>query len=409
MKHWALFLVLAFLGFLVGKVAAKDNQSQFKQVQVKHFTLADGVGLSQNFIKYFDDGLRAQLQKENLARLVADETATVPAADAPDSIVVEGEFTCFVKARGFHLGRLCVEIKLYRTSDHQLIKTLTPEISLGPDKEKHLANFNGEYVGKEIRKTAKDLPALASFPPGPPLQATTPSAAAPVSQTPPPNADVLTNSSVLEMVTAKLPEEVIITKIQVSPTNFDVSTPALAELNQRGVSPAIIKAMLIAPKVAPAPVQPPVTAGADVHDPGTPGQQHFSIAEGVSLPAQINPQNYLKLFADELRTQLQKRNIPVQVAADGAGAPETDAAGSPVVECRITDVSKGDGSLARPVMITVESNLYRRGNHTLIKTATSRVKAIGGPHGRGTPLYDDKTLASWTAAWVLGDIKKVLK
>jgi len=230
-----------------------------------------------------------------------------------------------------------------------------------------------------------------------------------VSQTPPPNADVLTNSSVLEMVTAKLPEEVIITKIQVSPTNFDVSTPALAELNQRGVSPAIIKAMLIAPKVAPAPVQPPVTAGADVHDPGTPGQQHFSIAEGVSLPPQINPQDYLKLFADELRTQLQKRNIPVQVAADGAGAPETDAAGSPVVECRITDVSKGDGSLARPVMITVESNLYRRGNHTLIKTATSRVKAIGGPHGRGTPLYDDKTLASWTAAWVLGDIKKVLK
>ena len=40
----------------------------------------------------------------------------------------------------------------------------------------------------------------------------------------PPDPNVLTNKSILEMVSAKLPEEVVITKIQMSKTNFDLST-----------------------------------------------------------------------------------------------------------------------------------------------------------------------------------------
>jgi hypothetical protein len=65
----------------------------------------------------------------------------------------------------------------------------------------------------------------------------------------------LTNNSIVEMVTAKLPEEVVITKIQTSPNHFDLSTPALSDLNQKGVSAAIMKAMLMAPKAA-VPVAP---------------------------------------------------------------------------------------------------------------------------------------------------------
>jgi hypothetical protein len=69
---------------------------------------------------------------------------------------------------------------------------------------------------------------------------------------------VLTNISIIEMVTAKLPDEIVITKIQVSPNNFDLSTPALADLNQKGVSVAVMKAMLMAPK---APAAPPANKG----------------------------------------------------------------------------------------------------------------------------------------------------
>lgn len=54
----------------------------------------------------------------------------------------------------------------------------------------------------------------------------------------------LTNKSVVEMVAAKLPEEIIIAKIQTSKTNFDLPTPARVELNNSGVSPNVVKAMM---------------------------------------------------------------------------------------------------------------------------------------------------------------------
>jgi hypothetical protein len=55
---------------------------------------------------------------------------------------------------------------------------------------------------------------------------------------------ILTNRSVIELVQDKLPEEVIITKIQTSKTNFDVSTNGLVALNKAGVPASIIKTMM---------------------------------------------------------------------------------------------------------------------------------------------------------------------
>src|ERR1039457_6915275 len=51
--------------------------------------------------------------------------------------------------------------------------------------------------------------------------------------------EILTNDSVIEMVTAGLPDEIIIAKITSSKTSFDLSTPALAKLTQSNVSTAI--------------------------------------------------------------------------------------------------------------------------------------------------------------------------
>ena len=57
-------------------------------------------------------------------------------------------------------------------------------------------------------------------------------------------ADVLTNDGVVTMVNSGLGDDVIIGKIRVSQTQFDLSTQALLDLKSRGVSEAIIKAML---------------------------------------------------------------------------------------------------------------------------------------------------------------------
>ncbi len=48
--------------------------------------------------------------------------------------------------------------------------------------------------------------------------------------------NVLTRQSIIGMVSAKLPEKIIITRIQTSKTNFDLPTPALVEVNSSGVS-----------------------------------------------------------------------------------------------------------------------------------------------------------------------------
>jgi len=87
--------------------------------------------------------------------------------------------------------------------------------------------------------------------------------------------EVLTNDSVVEMVTAGLPDEIIIAKINSSKTSFDLSTPALAKLTQAKVSSAVMKAM-IEPKASdpaaplatavPAPTNPDDPMAA--HDPG---------------------------------------------------------------------------------------------------------------------------------------------
>ena len=57
-------------------------------------------------------------------------------------------------------------------------------------------------------------------------------------------AEVLTNESVIQMVTAKIPRDVILEKIQGTRTNFDVTTSGLVSLNTNKVPKDIIKAMM---------------------------------------------------------------------------------------------------------------------------------------------------------------------
>jgi hypothetical protein len=62
----------------------------------------------------------------------------------------------------------------------------------------------------------------------------------------------LVNADVIEMVELALGDELIIGKIQNSPTRFDTSAAALKSLQQAGVSNEVIKAMLSAGSVAQA-------------------------------------------------------------------------------------------------------------------------------------------------------------
>lgn len=54
----------------------------------------------------------------------------------------------------------------------------------------------------------------------------------------------LTNADVIKMLESKLPESVIIAKVQASVVNFDTSTDAIIELNKKGVSEKVLNAMI---------------------------------------------------------------------------------------------------------------------------------------------------------------------
>jgi hypothetical protein len=70
-------------------------------------------------------------------------------------------------------------------------------------------------------------------------------------------ADVLTNDSVVMMIKGGLGEDLILTKIKSSPTNFDLSIPAILELKKQGLSENILKAMVETQGAPPAVPQGP--------------------------------------------------------------------------------------------------------------------------------------------------------
>jgi hypothetical protein len=132
---------------------------KFKIVEVKHFTQSEGLGLSQEFINYFYDGLRERLKKEQVANQIVDEGAAVPDAEAANTMIVEGKFTEYKKG-GFleGVGIVGSEIKLYRRSDHKLIATINPRVPFKPsplNTDSGVGKNTGSRTADEIKKALK--------------------------------------------------------------------------------------------------------------------------------------------------------------------------------------------------------------------------------------------------------------
>jgi hypothetical protein len=150
--------VILIAALFAGSLAAQDVQLPLKSIQVKHFGQADGLGLSQEFINYFYDGLMTYMPKTKVATAVTGEEAIVPEADAANSVVVEGTII-ELKNKGM-AGILRAEINLYRLSDRKLVKTFTSEVAFkrSPlNKEKNIAEPAGGNTAFEIKKALKKL------------------------------------------------------------------------------------------------------------------------------------------------------------------------------------------------------------------------------------------------------------
>lgn len=155
------FFVPALAVFaLAGVLAAQDVTLPLKAIQVTHFTQAEGLDLSPDFLNYFYDGLMEYLPKTKVAAQVVEEGGTVAEADAANAVIVEGK-VIGLKKKGV-AGILTSDIGLYRVSDHQLIKQFTAEVMFknSPlNKDKNVAEPSGGRTAYEIQKALKKLKA----------------------------------------------------------------------------------------------------------------------------------------------------------------------------------------------------------------------------------------------------------
>ena len=169
MKRYTVRAVLfAALLCIVATASAADKGSpaKFKALEVRHFVLADGVVLPeatitpQSYLNLFYEALRTELEKKGIAAQIVAEGASVPEADAAESVVVEGKITDFKKAGRTmaHPAELSMQVDLCRVQGHALIKTIPLHTKLVPGSYKtdaNLAKISGHWVAGEIEKALK--------------------------------------------------------------------------------------------------------------------------------------------------------------------------------------------------------------------------------------------------------------
>jgi hypothetical protein len=158
-------VVLAFfLAVLPG--FAKDKEAQFKSVEAKHFTRAEGVELSPEFTDYLYAELRAELTKAKLFGQVTGEGEVVDASDAPSSIIIEGNITEYKKGNvakdvliGFTAGwrSLKLDTTIKRRSDQSVMASPQVHVRASPRwKDKVLAKQAAHQIVNDLKKALKD-------------------------------------------------------------------------------------------------------------------------------------------------------------------------------------------------------------------------------------------------------------
>lgn len=147
-------------------VWAKDKEPQYKSVEAKHFTKSEGVELSPEFTDYLYAELRAELTKAKLFGQVIGEGEVVDAADAPSSIIIEGNISEYKKGSavkdaliGFTAGwrSLKVDTTVKLRSDQSVVVSPPIHVRASPRwKDKVLAKEAAQQIVKELKNALKE-------------------------------------------------------------------------------------------------------------------------------------------------------------------------------------------------------------------------------------------------------------
>ncbi len=137
MKFSIPIMLLAIL-LATSPLVAKNSQPQFNTIVVKHFSNAEGMNQSPEFIRFFSDSLRSWLEKVKIANQVVENEIPISNSAAADSLAIEGRFIGRDKEIYMvTVGKLNVEFGIYRISDHALVKSMTVKVLIPPSLSKN--------------------------------------------------------------------------------------------------------------------------------------------------------------------------------------------------------------------------------------------------------------------------------
>lgn len=122
-------------------------------MEVKPVTRAEGVEVSDAFLEYFTDGLRAQMARTGLAGQVV-EAGTAPAG--AESAILECTIIEYRTVWGAPIYKS--ETRFYRKSDGALFKTVTTEVGAKPsplNTDKNVGENTGKRTADEIKRAMK--------------------------------------------------------------------------------------------------------------------------------------------------------------------------------------------------------------------------------------------------------------
>ncbi len=173
--------------------------------------------------------------------------------------------------------------------------------------------------------------------------------------------ETLTNQSIIDMVGAKLPEEIILAKIRSSATAFDVSTAGLVSLNNAGVSSAIVKEMLAARRHSESSSRAPrglVEVATDEQElPEDPGIYMSVIENGAKRLIQLEPTVYTQgktggMLVSALTSGLTKTKLKAVVRGVAATINTSDPSPTFIF---VFETTEGAGPGASPFIMGASS------------------------------------------------------
>lgn len=165
MRKIGIAMLIAVFGAVIPGFA-KDPEQQFKTVEAKHFTKAEGVELSPEFTDYLYAEVRAELTKAKLFGQVIGEGEVVEAADAPASIVIEGNIKEYKKGSvakdvliGYTAGwrSLKIDTTIKQRSDQKVIASPEIHVRASPRwSDKVLAKEAAKQIVKKLKDSLKN-------------------------------------------------------------------------------------------------------------------------------------------------------------------------------------------------------------------------------------------------------------